>query len=92
MKSVIEVQLPEDGVNEVDMPKGGELLTVAVGGGFNPALFVRGDRDAPKERRKFYVARQALDDVAGKYVGSAQAPSRAVLHVFEVEEEAKKKK
>lgn len=92
MNSIIEVQLAEEGLNEVDVPKGAKLLTVAVGGGFNPALYFRGDRSAANEKRRFYVARQAVEEIAGDYIGTAQPAGRAALHVFGVGEETKKPK
>jgi hypothetical protein len=91
VQKLSHVTLAFDGLNEVDIPRGGQIVSVvAAGAGMEAAvLAVMHDRDAAMEKREFFTmgAPTSLEGRAfavKSYVGFAQYPQQFPIHVFEV--------
>jgi len=75
-------------VNEIEMPKGAEVLTIDTQAGY-PMMWAKVDPDAEKETRHFRVAGTGheLGVGVGEYLGTFQVRGRAralIFHVFEM--------
>jgi hypothetical protein len=90
-KCITSIALTFDDTNEVNFPKGGEVMNVLPSNQPSvsvPVLLVLADRHAPTEQRTFYVTKFAIrSDLDLDYIGSCTDPAGAgFCHVFEVVE------